>query len=543
MTGIVQCRQLYYRWSGRGRKRGYQVVAASPGISREDAEYIEAHALPVSFSHDSFNRCLRAYMLPSGSTAVSVVQNAGDDELGRRGSYYSHFIIVPPLGIEKKIRAEHAIESIIRSMDSYPSHASEEEEGVSEVPVLDIGTGGRFSMPDVSRYFGSASELGYFIAALTQPEMAVVYTTDGNREEAFADMLSLISILPLHPADLSITTYSASIADERNLFRVFLLDGSDRSASPVAMSTAVFRNGELLNGTGAPLPEWIEGLSAMIFGGDMERVSKVLRRSMGFAGTLNPGQRLSWSYNEHMFQSEPTVEGALQLYETAPDNSERMKYLSHAGEIQKTKEQCRKVSLLFLQRMSEADPEEADSILSDSMIALGNCPSHDILVSHVDSAMAAYRKNRELFPYYGVLSSLKDKPETIAGLASSYGGTMRQEIGEFIAMENLYSSPGYILDIAGRIDDRRSRNRFITHVFSHSFPDESWEHRASFVESYISSECLDHEVAGRMVSALFKESVKNHDENGRERIRGMISTMESTGIPEKYYSKLRKQMQ
>ncbi|MEW6283896.1 MAG: hypothetical protein AB1758_35110, partial [Candidatus Eremiobacterota bacterium] len=98
--------QVYYTSCERGLRgtRGFQVQAATPGLSPAVLEYVERLGVyvppsscptrPTPEEVGRFPRSLRYHLLPGGEALVALSRYTGQDYSQRFGNYFTHTLVV-----------------------------------------------------------------------------------------------------------------------------------------------------------------------------------------------------------------------------------------------------------------------------------------------------------------------------------------------------------------------------------------------------------------------------------------------------------------
>ena len=92
----ITCKQLIYTSEITDKKRGYQFIAESQGISTADRKVIEQYSVPskvIPVDYD-FEESLLLFSLPSGNFSFSKMINNGLNFDGRPNNIYTHSLII-----------------------------------------------------------------------------------------------------------------------------------------------------------------------------------------------------------------------------------------------------------------------------------------------------------------------------------------------------------------------------------------------------------------------------------------------------------------
>ncbi len=547
MSEKSECQQLLYGWSGSGTRKGYQTIAVTPGTPRKDIEYMDLHPLPVSFSPGEMESCTRRYTLPSGNIAYSFVKSSGTDELGREGAYYVHFIIVPRRKHDTpSVDVSNLMDNFTRESEVASLILKKFESRVLDFPTLSIQLQDDGHIPDVSSYFASPSDLGWYIFSLSDSRYSIIHVVPRGRtaEQAMQDISEMTAVLPPEFQDASMTTYSKNFSVERSIFRIFFLEGSENSHSPGADGMLLFENGTLRTRLGTHLPMEFQEIGRLILSRDWKSLQEFSRFYSTLPGGHNIVLKMRYSCNEYMYNRSKNVDLAVFLFQHALTDERARYYAAELKQLISNAEDFRKVTRVFLDRISGADRGEVAQILRDSLSILEDAPSPQDLKEYLEKAVDIFRENKDQFPYVSVFKSLSSKEYTPTDSLAIFLANDRKMcntyVDEFLSVREHYNGFVQIGKIIEEISDKKQVRKLILRAYGTAISAYDIQTKLDFLDDYTKTKDTDLDTASDIFIRLSKEirSMAHNDYSGR--MREIFQRLKDLGLPEKEANKLSK---
>jgi len=91
---LVNLGRIVYMPAKVGNRRGYQVVAKSPDVSKEDEDFLYSYGVPVAVNPSDFLEGVRLMVLPSGRVGLNTLYNIGKGFDGRFGAIFSETLVL-----------------------------------------------------------------------------------------------------------------------------------------------------------------------------------------------------------------------------------------------------------------------------------------------------------------------------------------------------------------------------------------------------------------------------------------------------------------
>ena len=549
MNDTVACDQLIYGWAGSGSGRGYQTVAMSPGIAQNDRHFIEQNSMPVSFMPGDFDECIRKFILPSGNIAVSFVKNAGRDELGRSGAYYSHFISIP-----WNLYSAVDMESLMKSFISDPEEAGyilrSFTREIIPLPQLFPSKAKSSAKSKSVRIFASPEDLSAFLSGISSGSVPVILSVPdaGSSEGVFRGVSAILSILPSIYSGTSIATFTSSILDESHLLKIFILPAkmAEKQSARYPEAT-LFESGRLASNAHFIVDPVFRELGEIMWNEDASTLKKISGGFDSLPDHMNLKDRFTYALEEYRFRVAGDAEGAIYLMEHAPTSAKEDEYYGHLRPMIAQGDIFRRIGDIYLSRLQGASAGEVNRIVDESLSLLKGNPDQALLYRYLSDLVETFSSLGDTFPYLKVFDILTDNEGNFHGALSPFlcgsKAAFRKFVSDFLPSGNRYKKFSQISGIVLSENNEKKRLDMLWAIFSRGLAAYDIGNRIEFAESFIESSLFDTSLSFDLLKEIAKQSKKSSDEEIRKKLNVLSERLIAKGLNERNTAKLRKMVE
>lgn len=548
MTDSIGAEQVIYGWAGTDTRKGYQIVAASGGMSEEDLRYIDQNPLPVSFVPGSFDNCIRKYLLPSGGLAYSYVKNAGRDQFGRSGVYYAHFIAVSHESwMNPAFRETGVLEQFVRDPEEagYILHNFNQKR--LELPGLQIRSQKPGSDSTANAIFENSSDMAFFLFVLSLNQYNLVLTVPRNMdaERMLVSISGILHFLPPLYWNASITTYSSSVYDEGPLFRIFIVDPSEPGSGKISGNNIIrFMDGKPEAVSGLTVPSEFIRIAELIRANGRQSLNRIWEFLASTDSNIDLITRMRYAVNEHTFSTTGDLDMALYLARWAPTPHKAAEYSGKFKSLIKTDGDFQKVRDHYTSMLKESERGEINRVFTDSVIVLSGTGRENLLANYLGTAQEVFVKFGDPFPLAEIFKTLTGKDgkpsESLADFLSRNRKSFKAYVQDHMLLAGKFKGFEQVVPVIEKIRDPEERAESVRYIFSKGLDGCTLAEKADFIKAYSQYGRMDPEVCGNMIREISKATRKSTDQSIRDALKGIIELLQSKGFTEKGSLKLKK---
>ncbi len=543
---MITCGQLVYAWAGEGSKRGYQVIAASNDIARDDLNYAALNALPTSFSTGDFQSSIRAYILPSKKYAISYVAPAGKDLLGRPGTYYGHTLTLKRETFSKEgISLADLFDSFVKDERSI-SYLIESFKG-NLVPLPGINVELRKSRDSAASVFKSLPPLTAILQHLFKIGENIVIGVEKDMTDAkeFNIVDSIFSLIPNDLLPLTFSTFSNSYNSDFSIFRIIFVPMKRVRSNTFNPSQylVIDPSGSYNPYSAQDFSPQIQKLANYLLKDEKDLVSAIYSKYESYGYAVNPHTRIQYAVKEFEIERNPNLNSVFRLYERPLDSEMQRKYKMKLIELAKIMDNLKPLGEHFNSLVAgSVDQTQFDRNFreaSEMMIGTGDKNS---IRQFLSKSFETARTKRFALDYQSVFNLYTGNKEEIAKTA----------IGEFIlevpgvldewlkysVKKGSFLAYGGISSILEMVNDRKVARKMVETVFFKI--DERYELSSclEFLKDYLNSDRFELDSGFEIYKSLLKKAKSSPSSKEREEVVSLSSVFVQRGKKESDVSKL-----
>ncbi len=539
--------QIVFAWAGESSGRGYQIIAATEGLSRDDLNFASSNALPNSFSTGDFRSCIRGYILPSGKLSVSFIASAGKDLLGRSGTYYSHSIIFPSSAISNgELFLSDLYKSFVKDEKSIDILIQAFKGRIISLPPIIVERNSMQQRP-VHDVFKSGNILAALLQHLFKGGTNIVIGIDGE-VSGYTEFMITDLIYRLIPGDIlpiSFSTFSNAYPTEFSVFRVIfapskkLMDGTFSSQHYL-----------LIDPTGAYFPynpshitDQLRELADYLLNGNMNRVRSIYEKYGVYRTSSGSLERIRFAVLEASMEENPVLPTIIRLYENPIDPTLRQKYRSYlikAGKDPKNLDQYVSYFETVVSDSTEQDTFNRNFEEGFRMIlAIDNKEAIDRFMKSVIHTSRVKR----FTPQYNLLfnSFLEHKSDRVDQALSGFiagNPAVLDDWVKYVSRRGEFVPFSEITPILDMMDDRKSIRKFVESVYFKANVDHGTKECIEFLTEYMKSDRFEPDTGLDIYKSLIKKVKSSVSNSEKEMVLSFAQDLKEKGIEQKDLDKL-----
>lgn len=385
---VVNLGRIVYMPAKVGNRRGYQVVAKSPDVSKEDEDFLYSYGVPVAVNPSDFLEGVRLMTLPSGRVGLNSLYNVGKGFDGRFGAIFSETVVVDRDAFVESNANLAAFADVFHSRAEAESLAS--EYGIADsVRSLsgeqkDIRGGGEVDFSAITEVIPDKATLNALLEALLKGDKKVILVNQPQNAGGSSGKEFFPNLLLLLPPVMRVVPYTSYAAepDRESPFQLMItINGRYKQpSSPSLYDTIV--PGDLARRESRPAAfDLADHLSTVVFEGLEETLSGLHRNFADLyvrvadksptklAGLLEYAYKRDAFLNDEKLNRVQKFNLGLELAEQAPPGLSSELYQSLQNLTEGDPERISQLGLTFL-RLSREQPSSFLRVFGETLEAL-----------------------------------------------------------------------------------------------------------------------------------------------------------------------------
>lgn len=517
--------QFVYAWGGEGTKRGYQVIAATSDIPKNDLVFFAMNAFPVSFSTGDFENALRVYLLPSGRLCFSYIAPAGQDLLGRSGTYYNHSIVAE--------RTEFTIESISIS-DILSQFVVDQREisfliqsfkgDIIQLPKINVSHNNNVQEPVT--FFKSPKALALLLQHILGGGSRIILASNNVREgmNCVGIMDALWQIIPREIGFLPFTSFSNNYQGDYVLFKIVFVEQSRMSNGqfPSTQFLLIDPSGSYFPYDQSYVSTFFITLAKQILQGNRTYMKDIYDKASEYQSNANLAKKCEFAIAEKDLELSPNASTALYLYANPIDLSAKNRITSVLVSLGKTQESRSQIMHYFMQLVDSANNTEnfkKNSHESLEIVSrLGDVDSFKNIILHIIQVGKMKRFDPDFNDVFNMVHSFQLTSEIdIFGSLMARDRALTDEWIKYLSKNLIEIKYKDIAGILAASADRKTSKKIIQAFFK-VIQNYQITYQVAFVREYLNSEFRDMQIISEMFEDIAKKGRKSNNALERDQI-------------------------
>lgn len=543
---MTSCGQFVYAWAGEGSKRGYQIIAASGDISRDDLNYASLNALPASFSTGDFLSSIRAYFLPSRKLVISYIAPAGKDLLGRPGTYYNHSLVVPVDVIRNRsVTLTDLFANFVKD-DRSISYLIQSFQGTL-VPLPAINVEPQEKSLSVTSIFKNQRVFSILLQHLFKQGSNIIIGVEKDMTEA-QDYLAIDGIFQTLPADLlplTFSTFSNAYASDFSLFRIIFtpMKRVRSNTFPPNQYLVVDPSGSYFPYNTSSISSQISKLSQYLLQDRTDLCHSILEKYKSYGNVATPFKRIQFAVLEKEMEDNPDIGTVFELYEKPLDSSMRLRYRNRLVELGKLPENLNKYIDHFNSLVSgSVDQPSFDANYREAagmVLGTGDLQSIKRFLSTTIDTARTKRFTPDytvIFSAYSTTASDEVKRALREYIVEKHG--VLDEWTKYIIKQGNFVPFSEIKSFVEAMSDRKTSRKFVETVFFKINEKSELPRCTEFLKEYLGSDRFELDVGFDIFKILLKKARNAPSTREREDVLSLSAAFKEKGKSETELAKL-----
>jgi len=286
-----------------GRK-GYQVVAKSQGVTKEEVAFLESYGIPIALNPEVFTEGRRLFRLPSGRLGFNYLKNMGVGYDGRFGAIYSRTIIMDENQFLRFGADPRIFEPLFTQNPKEPGNLAQLELKSSQMGGIDFEV--------LRETLHGEDTLWRILGAVFEDRKVILL--DPAKEDLKDFMVNLLLLLPDQMRVIPYTTYCVE-PDREPQFTFLVVPAGERHRMPQAGQWEVINLGsknQIRTGD-SPLCDPARSLSEMTFAGNFAAIQDFHSKFSSYPHTPRLMPRLEYWCLQTKLEKAESAEEAIDI--------------------------------------------------------------------------------------------------------------------------------------------------------------------------------------------------------------------------------------
>ena len=401
---LVNLGRIVYMPAKVGNRRGYQVVAKSPDVSKEDEDFLYSYGVPVAVNPSDFLEGVRLMVLPSGRVGLNTLYNIGKGFDGRFGAIFSETIVLDKDAFVESNADFAAFADAFHAKSEAESLASEfgmadavrslngEQRNVQESSGIDFQS--------ITETVPDKTTLNTLLEAILKGDKKVILVNQPRKAGGTSGKEFFPNLLLLFPPVMRVVPYTSYVAEpDREIpFQLMIAtNGHYKQPSSPSLYDMIIAGDTASREDHPDALNLADYLSTIVFERLAEELSELHRNFADLYGRVTDKSPtklaglLEYAYKRDVFLNDEKLDPAqrfnlgLELAEQAPPGLSSELYLKLQSLAAGDPEKLSQFGLTFLQ-LSREQPSSFLRIFGEILEGLLDSNAHDTAFQFVRRA-------------------------------------------------------------------------------------------------------------------------------------------------------------